>query len=233
MLNVVYSSDENYAKFMAVSINSLYINNVEINELKVFVLDNNISLDSKIKLNNIAKRYNREIVYIAFSDIESKAKTKLTNDRSLSMYSRLFIASLLPVDIEKVVYLDCDSLVLSSFSELLSIDLTSDLICGVKDIVSDHYKNSIWGNKDYSYINSGFLLINLSMWRRLSIESKIIEYINLHNGDVPHHDQGIINGLLYNQIRILPLRYNLITPYFEYDGSIRSGQVKSREFMIE
>ena len=60
-MNIVYSSDDNYAQHTGVSIISLLENNKHFNEINIYIVDNDIKNENKIKLNNIANRYKRKI----------------------------------------------------------------------------------------------------------------------------------------------------------------------------
>lgn len=217
-LNIVYSSDDNYCEYMGVSIKSLFSNNEEFRNITVYILDNKISDLNKDRILRLAKEYKREIFFIEFSDIEKKAGTELSNDRSLSMYSRLFLGSILPNSIDKIIYMDCDSLVLSSLKQLWELDINNYLVAGVNDIISSYNKKSI-GIYDEKYVNSGFLLINLKRWREENQEEEMKQFIYRFGGNVPKHDQGVINGTMHDSMLLIEPKYNSITPFFEMDYS--------------
>ena len=46
---------------------------------------------------------------------------------SLSQYARLFISSVLPENLEKVLYLDCDIIIRQSLDELWNLDMHGKL----------------------------------------------------------------------------------------------------------
>lgn len=46
-MNIVYSSDENYVQHMGISIFSLLRNNMEMDEITIYILANDISYESK------------------------------------------------------------------------------------------------------------------------------------------------------------------------------------------
>ena len=63
-------------------------------------------------------------------------------------------------DLDKVLYLDCDTLIRGNLDELFSLDLTDKYLAGVKDVwgVSKYVKRL--GMKSGVYVNSGMLLFN-------------------------------------------------------------------------
>ena len=82
------------------------------------------------------------------------------------------------------------------------------------DTVSDETKLKINMDLNSPYINAGMLLINLKKWREERIEEKFIKFIDSYNGQVFHHDQGTINGVLNSKFLILHPKYNCMTTYF-------------------
>ena len=117
-MNIVYSCDDNYAQHTGVSIISLLENNKHFDEINIYIVDNDIKNENKIKLNDIANRYKRKISYIDFKKYKEKLKLNMEWDISISSYARLFLTSMLPKSIERVLYFDCDSVIIKSLDEL-------------------------------------------------------------------------------------------------------------------
>lgn len=213
-MNIVYAADDNYVEIMAVSICSLLENNRKADEIIIYVLADHIRIENKNQLIALVCQYERTIQFIETENIEQKLGRTLSHDRSLAMYSRLFLSTALPESVGKVIYMDCDSLIFGSLEELYHQSLQGCCVAGVLDIVPKQYKKSV-GIKDDKYINSGFLVINLCEWRERLIEERFIACIELFHGNVPHHDQGIINYVLHDSMRILSPEYNVLTPLYE------------------
>lgn len=213
-LNVVYSSDNNYAQHVGVSMLSLFENNREFKNINVYLIENDISAENKDKLLLICKEYTREIKFMNFNDFSSKLKLDIGNSISINSYARLFLASVIEEKVEKVLYLDCDSIIVNSLKELWNSDISEYYIAGVSDTVSKNTKEKINLSEHSAYINAGMLLINLKKWREDDIEKRFIEFIALFNGQVFHHDQGTINGVLYQNILLLHPKYNAMSTFF-------------------
>ncbi|KPB05740.1 glycosyltransferase family 8 protein [Bacillus sp. CHD6a] len=211
-LNVAYSCDDNYSRHVGVSMLSLLQSNREFDEIFVYLIDNNISSGNKRKLKNIAKEYGGELIFISFEDLCFGLKTD--NKYSLSSYARLFLSRI--EDIEKIIYLDCDSIITESFVDLWKLNISEYLIAGVQDNVNEYYKTSIGLSNDFRYVNAGFLLINLEKWRADNIENKFLNFIDKYNGSVPHHDQGTLNAICKDSILLLHPKYNVMPPMLEF-----------------
>lgn len=213
-LNIVYSTDNNYAQHTGVSICSLLENNKQFDTINIYIIENNISNENKEKINKIVYRYRRNIKYIDFKKCKDKLNLNMEWKISLSSYARLFIASLLPKNVEKVLYYDCDTVIVDSLDEIWNINIDEYYIAAVQDTVKNSTKTAVGIDKKYKYINSGMLLINLKKWREEKVEEKFLTFIKEHNGNVIHHDQGVINGVLYKKIKIISPRFNLMTVYY-------------------
>ncbi len=106
-------------------------------------------------------------------------------------------------------------MVLDSFKELWDSDLIHNYCAGVLDTTLPYYKLNIGLSEDDTYINAGFLLIDLKKWRENNVESLFINFLKKYNGKVLHNDQGIINGVLSNNILIVDPRYNILSTFYE------------------
>lgn len=217
-MNIVYAADDNFAEILGISMISLFENNKDCKEITVFVLDDGIKNDSKEKLNFVAKKYVRKIKFYSIPNLSELAGVEIkTNERwSLSTFSRLFLEKILPDEIDKVLYLDCDILVNNSLEKLYDTNLGEYYCGGVSDCISKQHKIIIGLNPQDIYINAGVLLISLKKWRDSNACDKFISFINRYNGDTPYVDQGVINGTLSKKIMRLDLKNNAYTALFDF-----------------
>lgn len=225
MINVVFASDDYYTPNLGICILSLLENNKDINLIKIYILEQDISIKNKNKILNFEKKYkNVKIDFIKTKNIDklleiSKKKLGASVGKtfSLSTYSRLFVSSLLPKTIDKILYFDSDAIIDKSIKSLWNINITNYYCAGVLDAAMDPIKEDI-GLEPYSnYINAGMLLINLKKWRENDIEKKFIDFLVEHENEYISHDQGVINGVLKNEILIVDPRYNFLAIYDELD----------------
>ena len=197
---------------MGVSILSVLENNKSFNSINIYIVDNNISDGNKLELKKLVESYQRNIIFIDFEKYKKYLNLNMEWQISISSYARLFVASMLPSNIDKVLYFDCDTLIVDSLDELWNQDINDFYVAGVCDTVPSNTKQAIGLNSTDFYINAGMILINLKKWREDNLEKRLLDFIDDHNGNVIHHDQGVINGVIKNK-KILPLKYNLMTSY--------------------
>lgn len=213
-MNIVYSSDGNYFNYAMVSIASLLENNKN-NNIKIYFIENNIPKEQINNLKSLVKKYNQKIEVIGLDKI---CKNIHLNDNfPKSAFARLFITRFIKED--KVLYLDCDTIINSDIKELYLANIEQYYVAGVQDNVEKIMTKIIGMTDDDRYINSGVLLINLKKWREDNIEEKFINFIKKFNGNVPHHDQGIINGVCKNNIKILSPKCNYMSQFFIHSST--------------
>lgn len=213
-MQIVYSSDDNYAQHMGASIYSLFSHNAD-SEIVIYVIDNGISPDSKEKIQQITRQFPlSRLQWIDFSKWSEKLTLNMQWPISPSAYGRLFIGSMLPENVSRCLYLDCDMIICDCIDELWNWDLRGCTVAAVQDTVSRNTKESIGAHYREKYFNSGLLLIDLNKWRSVSAEQACIDFIARHHGSVTHHDQGVLNGLFHQDVSILPLKYNVMTIHY-------------------
>lgn len=217
-MNVLFSSDNNYAQHLGVAIYSLLSNNCEEDEITLYIVDNEIQQENKNRLEEIVSVFaNATIFFVSFSKWKKTLQLDMSWPIALSAYARLFVASLLPLSVKKLLYLDCDVVITSTLHQLWCTEMNGKVIAAVQDTVSDEVKVSVGIQSDERYFNSGVLLIDLESWRKDKCEQKCLDFINERNGRVIHHDQGVLNGVFHNSWIQLPIKYNVMTIHYFFD----------------
>ena len=217
-MNILYSTDENYSEICLSSIRSLLENNKGVKELKIYIIDNNITEKTKTKIATEIKHYKRNYFFIPCMEICKGVKKN--NKFPISAYARLFVQD--NIKENKVIYLDCDTIVETELTELWNIDLKDNWIAGIQDLLTSSLIKAIGMDSNERYINSGVLVINLKKWRQIDFKAKVIQYMKDNNNNVIHHDQGIINGLCKDKILYLEPKFNLMPEML----MMNEGQIK-------
>lgn len=211
---VFFSTDDNYVPYLDVAISSLIANASDSYNYRIVVLNTGLLRENVNKV----KKMEREGVRIDFVDISAEVeniRSHLKNVYHFSVvtYYRLFISSLFP-EYDKIVYLDCDIVVLGDISELYNTELGDNIIAAVPDQyvpITEEFKiytEKVVGVDSSTYINAGVLVINLNEFRKNQIEEQFVNLITEYNFDVIDPDQAYINYLCYGKIHILPNRWN-------------------------
>lgn len=227
-LNIVYSTDENYAKFCLASLASLIESNKNKKNIKIYIIENELSQKTKQKMEELVQN-NGKIIFINYkNDYQNLA----SEEYPFAGYARLFIQDKIKED--KVIYLDCDLIVKNDLEELYNIEMGENWIGGVQDPCgSESIKIPIGMDINDRYINAGVLLINLKKWREIDFKKLVIEFIKKHNGNVAHRDQGIINGICKGHILYLNPKYNLMPEMIMMKSEELKKIYKMKEFYTD
>ena len=212
-MHLAFSSDNNYVPYLKTSILSAFLNNLE-SEVNIHILSNKIDDKNKLELESLIKSPHHHVFFYESSDIRQRLGNLEVRTIALSSYSRLFLAEILSTEIEKVIYMDCDALILSSLDELWNINIDDYDIAGVEDVVNVKFKTLLNIPINYAYVNAGMLVFNLKKIREENTLDKIKKFINNYEGEIPHHDQGIINYMFHKSCKVLHPKYNCMTPFF-------------------
>ena len=215
VINIAIASDKNYLQLAGICLKSLFDTNKE-RQIHVHLLANNIPDKELSALYNIIPAGNLLSVY-PIQDLESMLGVKVPSTISITSYARLFIPSVLPDNVDRVLYIVCDILFCDRIDEFYDAEIGNALIGGVHDLLlSSIYKTQLNIPTKEVYFNAGVLLIPIKRWREEKLQEQFLQYLLDHKGAVYHHDQGVINAICQGRKYIAPARYNVISNYFIY-----------------
>lgn len=211
---IFFATDDNYIPYLDVALRSLIDNasrkyNYVINILNTGITNENQEMIKRMEDGNF------KIIFRDISDKVGAIKNKLKNVYHFSMVTwyRLFIQSLFP-EYDKVLYLDCDIVVLSDISKLYNIQIGNNLLGAARcHIVSDdeifgEYAEKFCGVPRQNYLQAGILIMNLKEFRKSDVENKFAYLINNYNFDVIDPDQGYLNAMCNGRVKIIPNGWN-------------------------
>jgi lipopolysaccharide biosynthesis glycosyltransferase len=183
------------------------------------ILDGGLSEDNRCHLESLVLQIHQNSI-LNFHDVLEVLPHGATPGpgNSIIAYGRIWMGSLL-AKVDKVIYLDSDTLVLGDLSILWNIDLQEYSTFACLDIKIDSLGDDTAGflsenEKSLPYFNSGVLLVDLSKWRKIQIERLALDLIADPNCTYRWHDQTILNYLLRGTIGVMPAEWNWIARDF-------------------
>lgn len=223
-MNVLYASDDNYAEIMGISILSLLENNQDIDIIRVYIINDDISEINCEKIESIFKAYNRDLpIWKKVKGINEALQMEVYEDRfSQTQFARLFLEEILDEQDDRVLYLDCDTIIHDSLKEFWNMPLGEKMGAVLADAFSSLYRGNIGLGKNDLMFNSGVMLIDMKKWREEYIGHQLRAFIRAHKGIVQQGDQGVLNAVLSKKVCIFSPRYNFLTNYsaFPYDDML-------------
>lgn len=214
-MNFVLHSSDLYSAVLVVSIVSIMDNNKQEKALVFYIIEHDISDEHKLMIRETVEKYPNAIVhFIPMPNINEKFGLGLKQIKSIWLfdsYCRLFLGTLLPESVERVLYLDCDTLCTGSLHDFYNLDFDGNYAAGVIDCLSDAYYDLFEMEKGARYCNSGVLLLNIKKWREDDIEKNVADYVRTKNGYVFFMEQSVVNIVLQTKIKIVHPKYNTYT----------------------
>ncbi|MGN0961718.1 MAG: glycosyltransferase, partial [Christensenellales bacterium] len=140
---IFFATDNNYLPFLDVTIRSMKVKASRKYKYVINVLNTGLD-EERTKLVKLLEDRNFQINFVNVSSFVEPIKNKLKNlyHFSLATWYRLFIQEMFP-QYDKVLYLDCDIIILEDISKLYNIQLGDNLLGAARcHIVSD---NPIFG----------------------------------------------------------------------------------------
>ncbi|MDC0584662.1 glycosyltransferase family 8 protein [Bacteroidales bacterium] len=205
-IHLAFAINDKFTLPLATLLESIFATNKN-NQLSIHVFAENLVPKNKNKIESIVKQYNATFNYHNIT-IDDFSGIKIYDRFSLAAYYRLIMPSKLEQHTDKFLYLDADIIVNGDLTPLWNTDLEKYAFAATDDLVAIECKRYDRFNipRNYSYFNSGVLLINIKNWISNDITQKAIEY--LRNNECPFVDQDALNAVAYELRLPLPPIWN-------------------------
>ncbi len=230
-LNVLYMCDNGFAGVTGVSLTSLFENNpCDKISITVYLLLVGVDEENCRKFKQLSQTYHQTIQLIdATTTFAELTNTNIPTYRGSSMTNlRLYFDRYIPEDINRLLYLDSDTLICGSLAELIHINMEGKLLGMVMDAYGDLLKKE--EGKNFNYYNAGVLLINCQRWRCEHWHSKIMEYAHKYGKEFSHPDQDLYNIVCKEDIISLPIQYNFQTIHRMYPEKLYFRYMSARNY---
>lgn len=204
ILNICYACDNNYAPLAGVSIASFLKNATDDESFNFYILDNEISNENKKKIQSLKwiKNCTIEFIKVDKAKFENLYLPNKKGYLSISSYYRFVISDIFK-NLDKILYVDCDVIATQSIWDFYSIDLHDNYAGVIKDTSCKENQERLGFDENEIYFNAGVLLINLELWRKNDISSKLFNTIN-----EGLDDQDILNIVLKGRKLIVDNKWN-------------------------
>lgn len=225
---VFLACDDNFAQHAGVAICSVLENKSEDVSVKIYILHSGLKRQNVAYFKNIVEKYSHAVLTLIHVG-EQFSNSQELSKISKAMYYRLLIPEIVK-DLDKAIYLDCDTVVIRCLSDLYKIDLQDNYVAAVQSpggnkkriainktsgekVQFFYYLKNLGMKEEYIenyYINSGVLVFNCRKYRQdylLYKMQKIIDGANYLFAP----DQDVISTVTQDRKVILSLEWNFQT----------------------
>ncbi|MDR2106932.1 MAG: glycosyltransferase family 8 protein [Holosporaceae bacterium] len=235
-VSVVFASDDNYAMYLAVALRSLIDNSSRNRSYDVWILDGGISEDKRKVILDLPKGCgNFSIRFFDIKPFAEKHRDILRmqrTDLSVACYYRLFIPQIFAA-YRRMLYLDCDLLVLADVAKLFDTDLEGKSIGAIGDGgFPVKHMQLIRGDKWREYFNSGVLLFDVKKAMKEDIGNRCLEYLFSHKNDDGKffEDQDVLNAVCTDNLKLMDWKWNF-QAFFPEENLIPGKDVLIRHYV--
>lgn len=216
--SIVFSVNNSYAPYLYVCLKSLLVHIKPYNRYKAYILYTDFFCGHQ---KNILK-LQTDNFKIEFINVEAfvkdyEKKLIVTEHFTIETYYRFFLPRIFP-DLDKVLYLDADTLIMKGIAPLFDVDI-NDFYLGVTHdceivrasnfigIEYSDYFTKILNVDPQNYFQAGVMLVNLKKMREDNITDKLL--IVLEKIGIPKFvDQDILNMVCQNKVKFIPQCWN-------------------------
>jgi lipopolysaccharide biosynthesis glycosyltransferase len=217
-ISVAVVCDDNYAQHATVMLRSLLVANAR-SAFDCFILvPGDFSSRPRIEA-SLRDLPHGHPVFVAVDPATFKT-AKVTGHISLAAYYRLAIGELLPPEIARVIYFDCDVIVKGDIGPIWSVDLGRHAVAATLDpltVDGETVRRRLGFDDAKPYLNSGVMVIDLARWRARQIGARALAFCLAEPERLTYWDQCAINHVLDGAFKLLDARWNFQSSMLTWD----------------
>lgn len=202
---IITGSDDNYAPGVMVLIASAAFHNPGA---RFAVLDMGIAPENRHRIDQLGVRLGVDVRRFEIDAATFGDLPILRGHLTRSTYLRLLIPDLLPQE-DRVIYLDCDMVVMGSLEALDQVPLGDAVIAAVPDPCPYMEDVAATGLTPGTYVNAGLLVLNLPVWRRENVAGQCVALLSDAAHPLLAEDQSAINIVARGRVVFLGPEYNV------------------------
>ena len=241
-ISVVIASDNNYAPHLGALIASIFDNIDTRAIVDLLILDGGISAANRAMLRHLVPKTST----LHFIPMRDEFRSYFTHMHfSRATFYRLILDSIL-ASRDKVIYIDCDTVVLGDLQELWDIDMGDKPVAAVHDYIMEHFRNSKVLSADFTgsqpadrylrdyvgiapeycaeYFQAGLLIMNLRRIRELGLSKRMTD--SLLSRKYWFLDQDVLNKYFCGTHLRLPAEWNFVNCTDDITNSLDAHSAK-------
>lgn len=205
---IVFATNNNYAPYLGVALQSLRENSNTEYSYEIFIFFTTLNKNYIYQF----ERMNGAGFTIRCVNVSSSIQSQQLYNKahySVEMYYRFVIADLLYF-YPKVLYLDCDIVVLDSVHKLYFTDIGNAVLGAARNPIHKGMYGYLTEKLKFNYkeyFNSGVLLINTGLFERENIKNKCFNFIAA-NRALACPDQDALNVLCRGKVYLFEPAWN-------------------------
>lgn len=201
-IHIAMSMTNNYTYIIMVSMASILLNSKKTTFINFHLLIGK-DFDNKNKKNIYClKRLNKKCKFKFYNVGDNFKGWKHGRNRTVAAFYRIILGEVIK-NIEKIIYLDGDTLIYGDLTEMYKLNINNIYFRGIGEIVQKSFKKN-------KFICDGVMLMNLKLIKKEQVFKTFKDYyLKNYKKGIYYGDQYIINILFNKKIGFLPPKFGM------------------------
>ena len=211
VIPVLLCADSSYLQHLGATVSSLLMTNRR-HAFRILVCGVEATEAAWSHLEAVVAHFGNATIEAVAFDRSRIQDFRIDRYLSLETYLRLFITEYIDDSIDKLLYLDCDMIVLRDIAPLWAVDVSQHFLAAAPEPYNGEHAQLGFGPND-TYFNTGLLLLNMARWRAENPLPQFLAFEAANRALLTSHDQDVLNVVFRHRILVLSCLWNFKTYY--------------------
>ncbi len=199
-MNILVTLNSNYIIPLCVMLKSLMVSNPEAS-VDLYVAHSSLT-EKDFDLIDRSIDKNRVVVHPILIDADILKDAPVLERISKETYYRLLLTDYLPESVDRILYIDPDTVIINDISSFYNIDFCGNVLAAAShtEIFREFLNRARFRYpKGHRYFNAGVLMFDVNRMRKIVNTKDIYDYILKHEKWLFLADQDVLNGMFNSQ----------------------------------
>lgn len=207
-MNILIVTNSKYIPYTKLLLHSLFAQ--QPNDVTVYLFHRDLTDPDINELQTLAGTYPRKRIVDTRLSPEVTARLKATEKLPIETYFRIVALGLLPLDLDRILYLDVDMIVKKPLDDLYQTPFDGCAAVACLDIygyifdATQQSEQRLQLKHQNQYFNAGVMLFNLDWFRANDYANQILDYIYQNEQLLLWEDQDALNAMLDGKVKLVP-----------------------------
>lgn len=233
MNHIVFCLDDNYAPLLGIAMSSILKHSSA--DYCFWIMHNSLSEKNQVKIQKIADKFKSKLFFIPVDETKELLEFKKPKIWANKVcYYRILAPLLIPneakkhdIKVDKLLFIDCDILVLRDIAPLFITDLAGKALAAVVSPLHEEERAHIPELKispNHKFFYAGLMLIDCLKWQKEKVYEQAVKIDEAHPEGLKWADMDMLNIIFQNNYVVLPPKYSIwpglnFSPYeYKFDN---------------
>lgn len=217
---IVLAANNSFVPVFATCLQSILDTSSQQHNYDIVLIQSDLTPENQTTLLGMTAAYpNVSLRFFDASALLADYKLEAKEHISVETYYRFLIQDAMP-SYDKVLYIDCDTIVLRDLADLYATDLGNHVFAAAKDpdfigqvngankATKPYAQNQLNLEDPYSYFQAGVILFSEKAMRKLH---SVDEWLEIATYPYRYSDQDVLNVVCQGKIKPIDMKWNMIT----------------------